>query len=271
MLQNLHTHTTLCDGKNTPREMVDTAIKKGFDSIGFSCHARTEENSDNEVKNVDEYIMTIENLKTEYAGRIEIFTGCEMDYFSKGLMPLEKFDYKIGSVHAARLKNGEYVEFDYSPEISEFHVKELFGGDGVKYAELYYETLAMLPGRFDFDFIGHFDLITKFTETCPGLIDTESKRYKNAALEALRTVKPRCEFFEINTGAIARGRRSAPYPAPFILDEMKTLNCKLILTSDCHNADYLDCYFDEAKEYLKSHGVGDIYFLTKKGFVGEKI
>ena len=33
----------------------------------------------------------IENLKEEYEGRLEIFTGCELDYFSKGLMPLEKF------------------------------------------------------------------------------------------------------------------------------------------------------------------------------------
>ena len=38
-LQNLHTHSTFCDGKNTPEEMVQLAIKKGFDSIGFSGHS----------------------------------------------------------------------------------------------------------------------------------------------------------------------------------------------------------------------------------------
>lgn len=271
MLQNLHTHTTHCDGKSTPREIVETAIAKGFDSIGFSCHARTEKKSDYEVKSVQKYIDDIENLKAEYADKLEIFTGCELDYYSKGCMPLEKFDYKIASVHTAYHESGECVVFDYSPEFAIKCVKNVFGGDGVKYAELYYRTLAALPTRFAFDLVGHFDLVTKFSELYPDLIDTESKRYKNAALEALHSLKPHCDFFEVNTGAIARGYRTTPYPAPFILDEMKSLNCKLILTSDCHDANLLDCHFNESKEYLKSHGIDVVYNLTKNGFVGERI
>ena len=38
-LQNLHTHTTYCDGKNTAEEMVQKAIELGFKSLGFSGHA----------------------------------------------------------------------------------------------------------------------------------------------------------------------------------------------------------------------------------------
>ena len=37
--QCLHTHSILCDGKDTLEEMVLTAIEKGFDSIGFSGHS----------------------------------------------------------------------------------------------------------------------------------------------------------------------------------------------------------------------------------------
>ena len=36
--QNLHTHCTYCDGKNTLEEMVLAAIDKGFSSLGFSSH-----------------------------------------------------------------------------------------------------------------------------------------------------------------------------------------------------------------------------------------
>ena len=39
---NFHTHTRYCDGKNTPEEMVQYALKLGFDSLGFSGHAFTE-------------------------------------------------------------------------------------------------------------------------------------------------------------------------------------------------------------------------------------
>ena len=40
-LQNLHTHTTFCDGKNTCRELIERAIELGFNSIGFSGHGYT--------------------------------------------------------------------------------------------------------------------------------------------------------------------------------------------------------------------------------------
>ena len=38
-LQNLHTHTTYCDGKDTPEEMVLEGLERGFHSIGFSIHS----------------------------------------------------------------------------------------------------------------------------------------------------------------------------------------------------------------------------------------
>ena len=38
-LQNLHTHTTYCDGINTPEQIILTAIDKGFGAIGFSGHS----------------------------------------------------------------------------------------------------------------------------------------------------------------------------------------------------------------------------------------
>ena len=41
MKQNLHTHSTFCDGKDTPEEMILRAIELGFNSIGFSGHANT--------------------------------------------------------------------------------------------------------------------------------------------------------------------------------------------------------------------------------------
>lgn len=41
MLANFHTHSTFCDGKNTPEEIVLAALEKGFVSIGFSSHGYT--------------------------------------------------------------------------------------------------------------------------------------------------------------------------------------------------------------------------------------
>ncbi len=38
MIANFHTHTVFCDGRNTPEEVVLSAIEKGFSAIGFSGH-----------------------------------------------------------------------------------------------------------------------------------------------------------------------------------------------------------------------------------------
>ena len=38
IFEDFHTHTTFCDGKNTPEEMVLAAIEKGMPRIGFSGH-----------------------------------------------------------------------------------------------------------------------------------------------------------------------------------------------------------------------------------------
>ena len=41
MLANFHTHTTFSDGKNTPEEVVISALEQGLCTIGFSDHAYT--------------------------------------------------------------------------------------------------------------------------------------------------------------------------------------------------------------------------------------
>ncbi len=271
MLQNLHTHTKYCDGKNTPEEMVQRALELGFTSLGFSSHANTRFDDSCELRyNVDAYVKEINRLKSVYDGRIKIYLGTELDYYSVGYMSEGAFDYLIASVHYA-IKDGEKVCYDLSVEHSRSAIERLFGGDGLAYAKAYYENMANLSQSIRGDFVGHFDLLTKYEQKAPNLFDTGCREYRNMALEALAAVRATYEFFEVNTGPIGRGYKSTPYPAPFILDGMRELGCKLLITTDCHNKDYLDCGFDEAVELVRSHGFTEIYELTDRGFAGRKI
>lgn len=271
MLQNLHTHTVFCDGKNTPREMIEKAIEFGFDSLGFSSHAKTKYNTGWEIRtSPEEYVNEINKMKKEYSDRIRIYVGCELDYYSNGYMPTEGLDYTIGAVHMLDV-GGYVVDYDHSYEISKKAIDEIYRGNCFDYARDYYAQLVKMSREMSYDIVGHFDLLTKFSEKHPELIDCDSKEYRDAALEALYAVRERHEIFEVNTGAISRGHRTTPYPAPFILDEMKRIGCKLVLTSDCHNAEYLTVCFDKAKELLASHGFSELYYLTENGFVAEKI
>ena len=66
MIANFHTHTSFCDGKNTPEEIIKAAINKGFSAIGFSGHGYTDFDLRYCMKNTDEYIKEITQLKEKY-------------------------------------------------------------------------------------------------------------------------------------------------------------------------------------------------------------
>ena len=75
MLSNLHTHSTFCDGRNTPEEIVLAALEKGFSSIGFSGHAYTPFDLRYCMKNTEGYIREIWRLKEKYGKDIQIYLG----------------------------------------------------------------------------------------------------------------------------------------------------------------------------------------------------
>lgn len=238
-MRDFHVHTIFSDGKSSPEEVVLSAIAMGMTTLGFSDHSATcfDAGWCMTAGHYPDYIREIRRLKEKYAGQIEILCGIEQDYYS--VLPATGFDYAIDSVHA--LKCGEdYLEVDNSLQMMKENVFRYFGGDALAYAEAYYETvshIAEIPGA---GIVGHFDLLTKFQEQ-EALIDTSAPRYAAAWKAAADTLLKAGLTFEINTGAISRGYRTSPYPAPDILSYLKEKGAKLILSSDSHRADTL-CY-----------------------------
>jgi len=194
--QNLHTHCTWDDGKNTIEEMIAAAKRAGMDSLGISVHTQTPYSSvccpDHKLA---DYLQEMQTLKEKYAkDGFCLYAGIEWDVLSDMPDILEKradgltnpgfwsFDYVIGSVHAIPVKRSSNP---YSPVISKlfeklgdrgydyptvdedikkvkYMVRDLFGGDGDAAAEHYfaqYQTIAENPFV---NIVGHFDLIKKF-------------------------------------------------------------------------------------------------------------
>lgn len=263
-LQNLHTHTTYCDGANTPEEMLEIAIKKGFPSLGFSGHSYMFYSPYSSItpEKTQPYINHINRLKDEYRDQIEIFCGLEFDMY--GDVDLTQYDYILGAVHYLKIGD-DYVGFDRSAEEVSRVIKTYFGGDGMSYAKAYYEALALLPEHCNADIIAHFDLVTKHSEK-ENFFDTESKLYRDYAISAAEALAGKIPLFEVNTGAIARGYRTTPYPDLFLLKELKRLGFGAIISSDCHNGEFLDCGFQEARELLTESGFKERYILTADGF-----
>lgn len=268
-LQNLHTHSTYCDGVDTPEQMISAAMQKGFESVGFSGHSYmffAPEHSMS-LDGTEKYKTEITNLKEKYKDKIKIYLGLEVEMYS--CVDLSGYDYLIGSCHYLKIGD-EYVGFDRSADVADRIINTYFCGDGMSFAKEYYRQLATITNYGNFDILGHFDLITKNIEKQP-FFDMNSKEYLCAAVECAELLAGKIPFFEVNTGAIARGYRTLPYPSLPLLKEFKRLGFGAVISSDCHDAKHLDCHFDDARELLNQAGFNEHYILTDNGFKGFKL
>ena len=247
ILKDFHTHTSYSDGKNTPEEMLLSAIEKGLTDYGFSEHGYTSFDLRYclSLEQTELYKAEILRLKEKYRDKINVHLGIELDVFSDH--SVEDYEYVIGSVHYVR-KNGEYRPIDEKPQELESICREWYGGDYYAFAEDYFSQSALLAEK-KIDIIGHFDLITKFNED-NRLFDTAHPRYLAAAKSAIDKLLPLGAPFEINTGAISRGYRTSPYPAPHLIDYIKTNGGSFILSSDTHHRDNICFQFDKWERLL---------------------
>ncbi len=266
--QNLHTHCTYCDGKDMPEEMILTAIDKGFDSIGFSSHSYMHWNGHGlSPRHEKDYRTEIRSLAKKYRSQIDVFCGMEFDMYSE--VDLSDYDYVIGSVHYMDF-DGEMCSFDRDVRAVRDYIKDHFGGDGLAFCREYFDLVSQLPDYCDCDILGHFDLCVKLNQKIH-FADEASPEYLSCAFDAISNLKGYIPFFELNTGCISRGYRTVPYPIPRILKEFRTQGFGAMISSDCHDSNFLDCYYPEAKELLSSCGFREIYVLTDKGFEASRI
>ena len=120
------------------------------------------------------------------------------------------------------------------------------------------------------DIVGHFDLITKYAES-ENIEFFKCKEYlclsEKYIIEATRSNA----IFEVNTGAMARGLRTYPYPYENLLYALKREKARILISSDCHSLDKLDFNFRETKYILKDIGFDVIYNFIDNEFKKYKL
>lgn len=256
MLTNYHTHTDFCDGANSAEEMVVKAIELGFNALGFSGHGYAQMTQGYCIKDVGEYIAEIKRLKEKYANKIQIYLGVEED--APECVNRADFDYIIGALHHV-FKDGKALPVDHSKK-DFIQTLKAFNNDHIAFTKAYYEFYVDYLLKRKPDIVAHFDLLTKFDELDKSLFLQDNEYNKIAEKYLLKALD--CQsIFEVNTGAIARGYRTSPYPALNLLNLIKKNDGKVMITTDCHNKDKLDCYIREAKALLKDVGFKYTYVL----------
>ena len=216
---SVHTHSRMCDGKNTLAEMARAAFEAGAVSFGASGHSHTplpEDEGEVLPADMTAYRAEVLRLREEYAGRMDVLLGIELDNLAD--VTAEGFDYWIGSAHHMRDPEGGWHAVDWDRETLERCFREDFSGRSRMMAESYYDEV------------------------------------RRMALEALHAADPKETLLEINTGAMSRGYRSVPYPALFLLKEWRAMGGKIILTADAHSADAIVYGYAQAAELGRAAG-----------------
>lgn len=262
---SLHNHCTLCDGKSTPKEMVESAVKAGITDFGFSSHAFVSFDPEASIEREQKYIDTLKSFIASDNSGINLYLGLENDLFAS-VNDKKAYDYIIGSVHYIK-RNDKYYPVDYSAKKSKECIDEVFGGNELAFCKEYYSSLLTVAKQKP-DILGHFDLITKFGNT---VADFSSKEYISLATDYLDECIKQDVIFEINYGAIARGYTDQPYPSRFLLDRLKEKNAKVIVTTDCHDASKIALGLNEGEELLKAVGFKEITVLRLGKWTQEKL
>lgn len=262
---NLHTHSTFSDGKHSPREIIEAAVEKGFSVIGISDHSYTDFDTSYclQPERYDEYEKTVRSLQTEYADRIKVLFGIELDYFSDR-KDKDPCDYFICGVHYVKA-NGVYYPIDSSAKETQLCIDEGFGGDKIAFAKSYYSCVADSLKEKPL-FVPHIDLITKHR-----VPDESDPRYLRLAYETLDAVIDAGIPVEVNTGAMARGSTDWPYPAEYLMRRIAQRNGTVTLGSDCHDCTKLDYAFDIALDALRRNGVRSVLNYDGEKFTEQGI
>jgi histidinol-phosphatase (PHP family) len=246
--------------------MVLAAARAGFESFGISEHSYVSVEKD-ELANLTpesapKFLAEMRGLKEKYADKLAVFAGIELDIL--GDATTDGFEYIIGSAHFIH-KCGEYRFVDDGRDGQRITADRFFGGDFYAFAEEYYETESTVASVTNCDIVGHFDLINKNNEG-GRLFDTASPRYRAAAVESMKEILKTQRLFELNTGAMYRIGRTAPYPEPWLLRELLERGGEVILSSDSHAVESIDYMFPEMEALLRSVGFKYRKILTTAGF-----
>lgn len=248
---NIHSHTTFSDGRNTAEEMVQAALSLSFHTIGFSEHGPADyDDVAMPAEQMGNYRAEILRLREKYAGRIHILLGLEHDWLSPAAP--DGLDYAIESVHYVQ-KDGQLWSVDWTREKQEDAIRELYGGDPYALCRDYFRTVCASIEGTNADILGHIELVMKFNEA-RDLFDDADPRYLGPALECAEFAAHSGRLIEVNTGAIAKGYRTQPYPGAAMLRRIAECSGRIIFTSDCHNSDYLNCAFGEVTQLARACG-----------------
>ena len=244
MIANYHTHTWRCNhAEGKEREYVENAIQAGLQILGFSDHTPYIFPGDYHswfrmrADQLEDYVQTVLALRAEYAGRIEIPLGLELEYYP-GLLPQllpilrdQPIDYLLLGQHFV---GNEYDDQYTGHPTEEKALLERYCDQAIE---------AMQSGLFTY--FAHPDLVN---------FSGDRKFYAQHMRRVCQEAKSCGIPLEINLLGICQKRN---YPNPLFWELAAEENCAVVLGRDAHQPHaLLDARSEEkALEIVRNDGL----------------
>jgi histidinol-phosphatase (PHP family) len=196
-----------------------------------------------------DYVEMIAATREKFAGRLDVRTGLESDYYP-GVEPWLKelhdrvpLSHVLGSIH---YQVGDYRKLFYTGEIH-------------SYQELYFEHLALSAESGLFDTLAHPDLIKNESPA-----DWDFNRLRPVIERALDRIAATGVAMELNTSGV---QKSLPEmnPSPPQLVMMRERGIPVVIGADAHVPERVGDGYVTALHLLQASGYTEVsFFLDRK-------
>jgi histidinol-phosphatase (PHP family) len=256
--------------------LAAAAFALGFRHLGFSSHAPVPFKTvwHMPAGELPAYLADIRRLKREYAGRMDILLGLEVDFLPGVLSPRSPhimdlgLDYIVGSVHYVTdpVRTGSDWTVDGTLQEVRDGIRSDFGGNARAAVETYYTRLRQMVETAPPDFVGHLDLV-KVNNPGKALFDEDSDWYHDAALAALDAITHAGCRIEVSTGGMTRRGLPDLFPSEWLLRAAVERDVPIVINTDAHGPAELDGNLEVALAQLRKLGCRQHHVLTARGWI----
>ena len=271
IIADMHTHSDFSGDSETPMEkQAEKAVRLALKHYCFTDHEdlyypEVQGENGNPVNifklDLPNYIAKIKEVKTNFAGKLNILTGIELGLCDKALpeysqlLKENNFDFVIGSIH---LIDGMDP---YYPNFWLYH-------DSKNAVQRYFTIMLEMINKFtDFDTLGHLDYIFRYIRDeagNPGESHYAYREYASLIDPILKRVIELDKALEVNTAGYKYGL-GVPNPQPEVLKRyIKLGGTKITIGSDGHKPEHLAYDFNKCEDLLKELGFDGYYIFENR-------
>lgn len=260
-------------GAGSLREILDAAVAYGYSTFGVTTHSPPFSPNflyEEEItaglgvpelgKRFSSYSEISRGLVAEYADRIEVLRGAEIEVVPSGsyaidialLREVYELDYVVGSVHWVDEIPIDINRYEFDRVVASSGGLESFL---VRYFELVCEMIYSVRPEV----VGHIDLPRLYSE---GAVEWGSGRVLDAISSSLVAARDAGCILDLNVRALSKGLDS-PFPSASIVDLASDLGVPFCFGDDSHSVADVGVGIEAGRSFLLANGVDSIATLGR--------